>query len=72
VTFAIPAATLWLAAGESIYFVKEQLGHADTQTAINIFKSAAFRYKVGTFLPLGAGTIRTYVRYAGWDDRPGA
>ena len=31
------AATLWLAAGESIYFVKEQLGHADIQTTINLY-----------------------------------
>lgn len=28
------AATLWLAAGESIYFVQQQLGHADIQTTI--------------------------------------
>ena len=31
------AATLWLSAGESIYFVKEQLGHADIQTTINLY-----------------------------------
>jgi integrase len=31
------AASLWLAAGESIYFVKEQLGHADIQTTINLY-----------------------------------
>jgi integrase len=29
------AATLWLAAGESIYFVQQQLGHADIQTTID-------------------------------------
>ena len=29
------AATLWLASGQSIYFVKEQLGHADIQTTID-------------------------------------
>lgn len=33
-TFAT-AATLWLAAGESIYFVQQQLGHADIQTTID-------------------------------------
>ena len=31
------AATIWLAAGESIYFVKEQLGHADIQTTIDLY-----------------------------------
>jgi integrase len=30
------APTLWLTAGESIYFVKEQLGHAEIQTTINL------------------------------------
>ena len=29
------AATLWLAAGGSVYFVKEQLGHADLKTTIS-------------------------------------
>lgn len=29
------AATLWLAAGESIYFVQQQLGHADIQMTID-------------------------------------
>lgn len=29
------AATLWLGAGESIYFVQQQLGHADIQTTID-------------------------------------
>lgn len=29
------AATLWLASGQSIYFVKEQLGHRDIQTTID-------------------------------------
>ncbi|MBK5218785.1 MAG: site-specific integrase [Thermoleophilia bacterium] len=29
------AATLWLAAEESIYFVQQQLGHADIQTTID-------------------------------------
>jgi integrase len=29
------AATPWLAAGESIYFVQQQLGHADIQTTID-------------------------------------
>ena len=28
------AATLWLGAGESIYFVQQQLGHADIRTTI--------------------------------------
>ena len=31
------AATLWLAAGESIYFVQQQLGHADIRTTINTY-----------------------------------
>ena len=31
------AATLWLAAGESIYFVQQQLGHADIQTTIDLY-----------------------------------
>jgi len=31
------AATIWLASGESIYFVKEQLGHADIQTTIDLY-----------------------------------
>jgi integrase len=31
------AATLWLAAGESIYFVQQQLGHADIQTTISLY-----------------------------------
>ncbi len=30
-------ATLWLAAGESIYFVQQQLGHADIQTTIDLY-----------------------------------
>ncbi|MBA3833771.1 MAG: tyrosine-type recombinase/integrase [Chthoniobacterales bacterium] len=32
------AATLWLAAGESIYFVQQQLGHADIQTTIDQYR----------------------------------
>ena len=35
-------------------------------------KSAAFRHNLGTFSASGAGRIRTYVRYAGGDGRPGA
>lgn len=31
------AATLWLAAGESIYFVQQQLGHQDIQTTISLY-----------------------------------
>lgn len=31
------AATLWLAAGESIYFVRQQLGHKDIQTTIDLY-----------------------------------
>ena len=31
------AATLWLAAGESIYFVQQQLGHRDIQTTIELY-----------------------------------
>jgi hypothetical protein len=31
------AATLWLASGESIYFVQQQLGHKDIQTTINLY-----------------------------------
>jgi integrase len=31
------AATIWLAAGESIYFVQQQLGHQDIQTTINLY-----------------------------------
>ncbi len=31
------AATLWLAAGESIYFVQQQLGHKDIQTTIGTY-----------------------------------
>ena len=31
------AATLWLAAGESIYFVQQQLGHKDIQTTIDLY-----------------------------------
>lgn len=31
------AATLWLAAGESIYFVQQQLGHRDIQTTIDLY-----------------------------------
>lgn len=31
------AATLWLAAGKSIYFVQQQLGHADIQTTIDLY-----------------------------------
>ena len=31
------AATLWLASGESIYFVQQQLGHRDIQTTINLY-----------------------------------
>ena len=31
------AATLWLASGESIYFVQQQLGHQDIQTTINLY-----------------------------------
>ncbi|MFL5847074.1 MAG: tyrosine-type recombinase/integrase [Solirubrobacteraceae bacterium] len=31
------AAALWLGHGESIYFVKEQLGHADIQTTIDLY-----------------------------------
>jgi integrase len=31
------AATLWLAAGASVYFVQQQLGHADLQTTIGTY-----------------------------------
>jgi len=31
------AATLWLAAGESIFFVQQQLGHADIQTTVGLY-----------------------------------
>ncbi|MGH2974097.1 MAG: tyrosine-type recombinase/integrase [Solirubrobacterales bacterium] len=31
------AATLWLASGESIYFVQQQLGHRDIQTTIDLY-----------------------------------
>lgn len=31
------AASFWLACGESIYFVKEQFGHADIQTTIDLY-----------------------------------
>jgi integrase len=31
------AATLWLGSGESIYFVQQQLGHADIQTTIDLY-----------------------------------
>lgn len=31
------AATLWLASGQSIYFVQQQLGHADIQTTIDLY-----------------------------------
>jgi integrase len=31
------AATLWLAAGASIYFVQQQLGHADIKTTIDLY-----------------------------------
>lgn len=31
------AATLWLTAGESIYFVQQQLGHKDIQTTIDLY-----------------------------------
>lgn len=31
------AASLWLAAGESIFFVQQQLGHADIQTTIGLY-----------------------------------
>jgi integrase len=31
------AATLWLGAGESIYFVQQQLGHADIRTTISTY-----------------------------------
>jgi integrase len=31
------AATLWLAAGESIYFAQQQLGHKDIQTTIELY-----------------------------------
>ena len=31
------AATLWLAFGESIYFVQQQLGHKDIQTTIDLY-----------------------------------
>ena len=31
------AATLWLAAGESVYFVQQQLGHADLKTTIGTY-----------------------------------
>jgi integrase len=31
------AATLWLASGESIYFVQQQLGHKDIQTTISLY-----------------------------------
>ena len=31
------AATIWLSAGESIYFVQQQLGHKDIQTTIDLY-----------------------------------
>lgn len=31
------AATIWLASGESIYFVQQQLGHKDIQTTIDLY-----------------------------------
>lgn len=31
------AATLWLASGQSIYFVQQQLGHKDIQTTIDLY-----------------------------------
>lgn len=31
------AATLWLASGQSVYFVREQLGHRDIQTTIDLY-----------------------------------
>jgi integrase len=31
------AATLWLASGQSIYFVQQQLGHRDIQTTIDLY-----------------------------------
>ena len=31
------AASLWLASGQSIYFVQQQLGHQDIQTTINLY-----------------------------------
>ncbi len=31
------AATLWLSAGESIYFAQQQLGHRDIQTTIDLY-----------------------------------
>lgn len=31
------AATLWLASGQSIYFVQQQLGHADIKTTIDLY-----------------------------------
>ena len=31
------AATLWLASGQSIYFVQQQLGHQDIQTTIDLY-----------------------------------
>jgi integrase len=31
------AATLWLSAGESIYFAQQQLGHRDFQTTIDLY-----------------------------------
>ena len=36
-TFAIPRRRCGWLLGESIYFVKEQLGHADIQTTINLY-----------------------------------
>jgi integrase len=34
------AATFWLAAGSSIYFVQQQLGHASLQSTISIYGHA--------------------------------
>jgi integrase len=65
------AATLWLAAGVSIYFVQQQMGHKDIQTTIDLYghpdqeahkaaaaQAAAWRRQSATNGPLGttAGT----------------
>jgi integrase len=65
------AATLWLAAGVSIYFVQQQMGHKDIQTTIDLYghpdqeahkaaaaQAAAWRRQSATNAPVGttAGT----------------
>ena len=54
------AATFWLAAGESIFFVKEQLGHADIQTTIDLYGH-----------PDRAAHVEAAKRAAQWRRRPG-